>query len=258
MKKMIITGGPTNEYIDEVMKITNMSTGSLSLALAQEFLRGGYKVDLVLTRGISYDSLKEYEIGETLRVFPVETTEEMMNQLQELSDEGAGIEGVIHAAAVGDYKADFTFLMEDLAKLLYERAQLEPFTSEGEVLKLLEQGAYRIDNSSKISSYQQNLSVKLTLTPKIIGNLRNWFPRALLVGCKLLENVEKEELYEVARKLAEKNEMDFILANDLADLREGKATRYLVDSVGYSGIALDTPADIFQYIHDRLSQIHPA
>ncbi|MCF0144780.1 MAG: hypothetical protein HUJ79_06805, partial [Firmicutes bacterium] len=25
MKNIIITGGPTNEYIDEVMKITNMS-----------------------------------------------------------------------------------------------------------------------------------------------------------------------------------------------------------------------------------------
>ncbi len=258
MKKIIITGGPTNEYIDEVMKITNMSTGSLSLSLAEEFLRAGYDVDLVLNRGISYDFLKEYEQGETLRVFPVETTEEMMNQLKELSDESAGIEAVIHAAAVGDYKADFTFLMEDLAKFIYERAQIAPFTSEEEVLKLLEQGTYRIDNRSKISSYQQNLSVKLTLTPKIIGNLRNWFPESLLVGCKLLENVEKEELFQVAGKLADKNRTDFILANDLADLRESKATRYVVDSGGYSGIALDTPADIFQYIHHRLSQNRPA
>ena len=26
MKRVLITGGPTNEYIDEVMKITNMSS----------------------------------------------------------------------------------------------------------------------------------------------------------------------------------------------------------------------------------------
>ena len=32
--KILITGGPTNEYIDEVMKITNMSKGSLSKSLA--------------------------------------------------------------------------------------------------------------------------------------------------------------------------------------------------------------------------------
>ena len=38
MKNVLITGGPTNEYIDEVMKITNMSTGSLSISLAKLFL----------------------------------------------------------------------------------------------------------------------------------------------------------------------------------------------------------------------------
>ena len=37
MKKIIITGGPTNEPIDEVMKITNMSTGSLSTKLGALF-----------------------------------------------------------------------------------------------------------------------------------------------------------------------------------------------------------------------------
>ena len=37
MKKIIITGGPTNEEIDEVMKITNMSTGGTSAALAESF-----------------------------------------------------------------------------------------------------------------------------------------------------------------------------------------------------------------------------
>ena len=37
MKRVLITGGPTNEYIDEVMKITNMSSGKLALQLAKYF-----------------------------------------------------------------------------------------------------------------------------------------------------------------------------------------------------------------------------
>jgi phosphopantothenate--cysteine ligase len=254
MKKAIITGGPTNEYIDEVMKITNMSTGSLSLALANEFLKAKYDVDLVLNRGISYDAIKDYENSGNLRVFLVETTEEMMEQLKDLGEERASVDIIIHAAAVGDYKADFTFLMEDLARYIFKANEKKPFANEKEVLHLLEDGAYRIDNSSKISSYQKNLSVKLTLTPKIIGNLRKWFPNSLLVGCKLLESVEKEELYQVAQKLAAKNQMDLILANDLSELRAGKPARYVVDGEGYTGVQLNTPEEIFKHLHQSLSE----
>ena len=47
MKNILITGGPTNEYIDEVMKITNMSTGSLSTNLSKLFLSAGYCVTAI-------------------------------------------------------------------------------------------------------------------------------------------------------------------------------------------------------------------
>lgn len=36
-KKIIITAGPTNERIDSVMKITNMSTGSMGCNVAETF-----------------------------------------------------------------------------------------------------------------------------------------------------------------------------------------------------------------------------
>ena len=37
-KTIIITAGPTNERIDDVMKITNMSTGALGCNIAETFL----------------------------------------------------------------------------------------------------------------------------------------------------------------------------------------------------------------------------
>ena len=37
-KNIIITSGPTNERIDAVMKITNMSTGALGNVVAETFL----------------------------------------------------------------------------------------------------------------------------------------------------------------------------------------------------------------------------
>jgi hypothetical protein len=90
--------------------------------------------------------------------------------------------------------------------------------------------------------------VKLGLTPKIIANLREWFPGAKLIGCKLLDSVSKEELFHVAAKLCEKNNMDYILANDLADLRNGMPARYLVTKNGFTGIKLETPKNIYKFV----------
>ena len=39
-KNIIITSGPTNEQIDAVMKITNMSTGALGSVIAETFYHG--------------------------------------------------------------------------------------------------------------------------------------------------------------------------------------------------------------------------
>lgn len=249
MKRILITGGPTNEYIDEVMKITNMSTGSLSVALGEYFLKNGDSVCLVLNNSVHTEKLERCEGAETnLKIVWVETTEEMLSALE--GEKGLAYDVIIHAAAVGDYKADFSFLLEDLAEELFKEGESRGgFKSPSEILDIMVNPACRLNDSSKISSYQENLTVKLTLTPKIIARLREWYPEATLIGCKLLENVPKEELFQVAQKLCSKNEMDYILANDLADLRKGLPARYLVNAQGYTGTKLETPADIFAFVN---------
>ena len=249
MKKIIITGGPTNEPIDEVMKITNMSTGSLSTKLGALFLEAGYKVCLIMNRAVNTKEVEELaEAAENLTIISIETTDEMLSALEDESKNGQA-DALIHAAAVGDYKADYTFLLEDLAKYLWQEIESGRISSEEALLAAIEDGGkYHIDNSSKISSYQKNLSVKLGLTPKIISRLRGWYGDTLLIGCKLLENVPKEELYQVANKLCVKNDMDYILANDLADLRHGKPARYLVNKDGFTGKTLDNLEEIFAFV----------
>ena len=255
MKKIIITGGPTNEPIDEVMKITNMSTGSLSTYLGSLFLEAGYQVCLILNRSVPLERVTAAENAtKNLTVRAVETTEEMLKALEAERKEGYA-DAVIHASAVGDYKADYTFRLEDLAKYLWERIEKGEITGENALLCAMEKGeAYCIDNSSKISSYQKNLTVKLGLTPKIIARLREWYPDTLLIGCKLLENVPKEELFEVAQNLCRKNDMDYILANDLADLRDGNPVRCLVNQNGFTGKMLETPVDIFDFVRTCLEK----
>ncbi len=246
MKKILITGGPTNEYIDEVMKITNMSTGSLSVALGKYFEEAGYEVVLVLNRSVHVGELID---SKNIQIQRVETTEEMMEELHEQTKKES-FDCVIHAAAVGDYKGDFSFLMEDMAKEIFQK--LETIKSDEDILKILTNPECKLRDDSKISSYQENLTAKLTLTPKIIARLKEWFPSTLLVGCKLLENVGKEELFEVAESLAKKNDMDYILANDLADLRDGDSTRYLISKEGFTGLELKEPRDIFEFVNNTL------
>ncbi|MBR0138757.1 MAG: hypothetical protein IJM17_00555 [Firmicutes bacterium] len=247
MKRVLITGGPTNEYIDEVMKITNMSTGSLSLSLADRALKKGDEVTLVLTNSVLKSALfadygfKEWVPG--LKVIPIETTQDMYEALESEALHSAPYDVIIHAAAVGDYKPQFSFRMEDMAAELAEEIMDAEALDKEElyelILSTMTDPQCKVNDDSKISSYEPHLTVKLTLTVKIIASLRKWFPNALLIGCKLLENVPREHLIDVAHKLCVKNDMDYIMANDLAQLRAGEPVRYLVNRDGFTGQVLN-------------------
>ena len=151
---------------------------------------------------------------------------------------------VIHSSAVGDYKPEFSFRMEDLALEIAKNIK-EGKTTYEEVLQTLTNPICKVNDNTKISSYEPHLTVKLTLTTKLISHLREWYPNATLVGFKLLENVEKEHLMEVAQKLCIKNDMDYIIANDLHDLRCGEHLSFLVNKEGYQNHEFRSPEDIY-------------
>jgi len=244
-KNILITTGPTNEYIDEVMKITNMSTGRLGVELTRMFLEEEFNVTLIATRSVFRSELFErYNLSkvEGLKSVPIETTEDMYNALE--SESNYHYDMVIHSSAVGDYKPEFSFKMEDLAEEL-ANAIREGKISKEELLSILTNPTCKVNDSTKISSYEPNLTVKLTLTPKLISNLRNWYNDAILIGFKLLENVPKSELMEVAQRLCIKNKMDYIIANDLHDLRQGQHLSFLINEKGYQDVEFHSPEDIY-------------
>lgn len=244
-KKILITAGPTNEYIDEVMKITNMSTGRLGIELTKNYLNEGYEVTLIATRSVVRTNLYErYNLGNNpnLKTIPIETTEDMLQAL--INESKNKYDLVIHSSAVGDYKPEFSFRMEDLADELAQAITQGLITKE-EILSILTNPKCKVNDDTKISSYEPHLTVKLTLTPKLISRLRELFPEATLIGFKLLENVTKEYLLEVAKKLCIKNNMDYIIANDLHDLRQGTHLSFLVNKDGYQNEQFTSPEDIF-------------
>ncbi|MCQ2561942.1 MAG: hypothetical protein MJ186_07840 [Clostridia bacterium] len=251
MKNILITGGPTNEAIDKVMTITNMSTGSLSCAFAKTALEAGDKVTLIFHHSVLRSAkFAAYGLADNpnVKLVSIDSCQEMLDAIKAEAECGEKYDVIIHAAAVGDYRPEFSFRMEDMAAEIAEKIMatdcMDREALEEFILNILVKPDCVVRDDSKISSYEPHLTTKLTLTTKIISNLRGWFPDALLIGCKLLENVEKDHLYEVAQKLAAKNNMDYIMANDLAELNQGYSYRYLCTKDGFTGTVLDADGGI--------------
>lgn len=85
---------------------------------------------------------------------------------------------------------------------------------------------------SKISSNTEHLVLVLKKTPKIISYLREWQPKAKIIGFKLLVDVPKESLLAVAKNSLINNKTDFIFANDLTEIHGETHHGYLLSKDG--------------------------
>lgn len=148
----IVTAGPTYENLDEVRRLTNFSTGKLGTKLAACLSRQGHHV--VLLRGY-YAVYRGLEIAAESATFT--TTADLKDRLACLASRP--IDAIFHAAAVSDFGFGQAFARSDGGELLAVKA-------------------------GKLSTRQGPLLVELVPTPKIIAELRGWFPRACLVGWK--------------------------------------------------------------------------
>lgn len=93
--KVLVTGGPTREYIDAVRYISNPSSGRMGVALAEEAFLRGAEVTLIYGPGT-------VEPPSNFRVIRVETTKEMLDAaLSEVREKCYDI--IICTAAVADY-----------------------------------------------------------------------------------------------------------------------------------------------------------
>jgi len=93
-KRILMTAGPTVEYIDPVRVITNLSTGRTGMLLASELVSAGAKVTLVYGPGIA-------EPPKGAKVIPVKTSKEMFDAVKKEMKKKFDV--VILAAAASDY-----------------------------------------------------------------------------------------------------------------------------------------------------------
>lgn len=236
---VLVTGGGTIAYIDEVRFIANSSSGSFSATITETLLgmganvwhlhTPGAQVPLYRMMAVSPDDLEEgFLLGETflekwLTCNESWTVHRKRLHLVEL-DEGTVSEyAMVLEMLIRSQRFDIIFLAMAVS-------DFEPIKSPG-----------------KIESGTEDLTLTLKPTPKIIARVRDWSPDSFLVGFKLMVSVDESELIETARKACIINRVDVTLANDLTLYRAGKHTVHLVQA--------DRPAETFAPDPDMPNQL---
>ena len=206
--KILVTSGGTSEAIDRVRSITNHSTGHLGLVITEALIKAGHEVCLITTsqaiKPASHPNLKIIEIKNTLDLL-----EEMRNLVKDY-------QVLIHSMAVSDYtpvymtSIDEVQSSQDLSKFLTKQ-----------------------NTETKISSKEEAQILFLKKNPKIISLVKEWNPKIHLIGFKLLVDVTKDHLIDVARESLNNNRADIIVANDLTQINSEQHLAYLVEKNDY-------------------------
>ena len=206
--KILVTSGGTSEAIDRVRSITNHSTGRLGLVITEALIKAGHEVCLITTsqavKPASHPNLKIIEIKNTLDLF-----EEMRNLVKDY-------QVLIHSMAVSDYTPVY---MTSLDEVQASQDLSEFLTKQ--------------NTESKISSKEEAQILFLKKNPKIISLVKEWNPKIHLIGFKLLVDVTKDHLIDVARESLNKNRADIIVANDLTQINSEQHLAYLVEKNDY-------------------------
>jgi phosphopantothenate---cysteine ligase (CTP) len=160
--RIVITGGPASEPIDQVRFITNQSTGELAVKLAQKFSAAGDKVELFLGTGAIWRT-------EIARYF--QTNDDLHRQLSEVP-RSDGVDAVLHAAALSDFGVAQTLV------------------------------AGGVPGVAKISSDAESIELRLIPKPKLIRDLRGLFSNAYIIGWKFeLDGTPMDVVREGVRQI---------------------------------------------------------
>lgn len=225
--KLLITSGGTSEAIDQVRSITNHASGNLGKIIAEQALKIGHEVTLVTTK----QAVKP-EPQQNLTIIEITNVESLQSTLEPLVKTH---QVLIHSMAVSDYTPVYMTGLEEVQATENIASLLDKKNAE-----------------SKISSKDDYQVLFLKKTPKVISFVKKWNPIIQLIGFKLLVDVPKEELFAVARQSIERNGADYILANDLTDIKENQHIAYLVNKT--SEVQARTKEEIAQLILETLEK----
>ena len=186
--KILITGGGSEEPIDNVRAVTNFSTGRTSAFLADFFAGAGHEV----TEIVSERAVK----AEKARLLTYKTFAQLASALESECRNGA-YDLIVHAAAVSDYS---------------------PYQI------VVDGKEYECGSVSKVPAGAE-LVVKMKKNPKLVDSLKLWSgDKTKVIAFKLTSNASVGERKAAVKKVFDANENhllspDFVVSNDLSEIK---------------------------------------
>ena len=226
MLHIAITAGGTEEPIDGVRKITNMSSGSLGwycleavLNLMRELNRTDFQIHYIKAPSAITKSLREEEEA-FVNFVKVTNTQSVYDSIEKMMNEEK-INVFIHAMAISDFAYSYSASIDDLAEELHNAFAHKTNISKKEIAEIITNPQSKHAGESKISSKKEIVMVFKT-TPKVISLIKKKSKDTFLVGFKLIKtedgDAREKKMVEEAEKLRITNQCDAVFANDASDL----------------------------------------
>jgi phosphopantothenate-cysteine ligase len=210
--KILVTSGGTKIPIDKVRDITNMSKGTFGSKIAFELLWLCHEVMFLKAK----NSESPFQITINYADGNGSYAMEKANLITDLFYDGA----------MNRYKEMEYSTFDEYRDRLERWIKIE---RPDIVMLAAAVSDYGVENphDGKIRS-NDLLTIKLVQLPKIIHLIKTWHPTCKLVGFKLLVGSKEYELVNAAKRSIAENGCDMIVANDLADIKDGKHKVHLV------------------------------
>jgi phosphopantothenate-cysteine ligase len=238
---VVVTGGGTIAPIDDVRHIANASTGRFSASITEAWLDRGATVWHV------HAPTAELPIRRLLNAIDLSRpAEELRQHLDALADRWQEHQDRLHLVpldkgTVAEYALTLEEVLRaesiDVVMLAMAASDYEPIAAAG-----------------KIRSDAEVLDIHCRKTPKVIQSVRDWAPRAFLVGFKLLSGSGESELIEDAANACRINRTDLTVANDLRPYRAGRHTIALVRPDAPVETLGPNDGDLARLLVDRVSR----
>ncbi len=186
--KILITGGGSEEPIDNVRAVCNFSTGRTSAFLADFFAGAGHEVTEIVSE-------RAVKAGKA-RLVTYKTFAQLAALLEEECRNGS-YDLVVHAAAVSDYS---------------------PYQI------VVDGKEYQCGQVSKVPAGAE-LVVKMKKNPKLVDSLKLWCgDKTKIIAFKLTSNASGSERKAAVKKVFDANENhllspDFVVSNDLSEIK---------------------------------------
>ncbi|WP_413568949.1 bifunctional phosphopantothenoylcysteine decarboxylase/phosphopantothenate--cysteine ligase CoaBC [Bdellovibrio sp. HCB117] len=183
--KVLVTAGGTQEPIDTVRVISNLSSGKTGVTIAESLTQMGFDVTLLQAHG---SAKAEHVTRQDFFTSFASLDEKMKNYLS--SEE---FTHVIHAAAVSDYSVD---------SIEVNGVKHRPFEVK------------------KVSSDADHLNIHLKRNHKIVDRLKDYSKNKSLqvIAFKLTSHASTEEKQKAVNKLFQGSHADFVVHNDMTDI----------------------------------------